>query len=111
MPSGIRSDLSLRSPVRGEGRGGCSLVVLRAAPASAAPFDCCTPLLLGHVRRADAAIGTPLREKCYCDCHKTVSRFCSSGRDCSLTMRQQAGAASISAAAVGIRAYGSLHWI
>src|SRR6266853_5216204 len=50
MPSGIRSDLSLRSPVRGEGRGGGSLVAFRAAPASAAPFDCCTPLLLGHVR-------------------------------------------------------------
>src|SRR5258707_7226261 len=50
MPSGIRSDRSLRSPVRGEGWGGCSLIVLRAAPASAAPFDCCTPLLLGHIR-------------------------------------------------------------
>src|SRR6266436_1650306 len=50
MPSGIRSDLSLRSPVRGEGWGGCSLVVFRATPASAAPFDCCTPLLLGHIR-------------------------------------------------------------
>src|SRR5260370_20804045 len=50
MASGIRSDLSLRSPLRGEGWEGRSLVALRAAPASATPFDCCTPLLLGHIR-------------------------------------------------------------
>jgi hypothetical protein len=56
-----------------------SPVVLRAAPASAAPFNCCTPLLLGISGRAGAAIGTLSREKCYCDCHKTVSRFCSAG--------------------------------
>jgi hypothetical protein len=29
--------------------------------------------------RAGAATGTPTGKKCYCDCHKTVSRFCPAG--------------------------------
>src|SRR5260370_2915950 len=96
MASGIRSNLSRRSPLRREGREGRSLVALSAAAAPAAPFDCCTPLLLGHAGRADAAIGTLSREKCYCDCHKTVSRFCSTGRDVH-SRGNGPGAASISA--------------
>src|SRR5215470_2974071 len=41
--------------------------------------------------RSDTAIGTLSREKCYCDCHKTGSRFCSTGRDRSRRTRQRAG--------------------